>query len=92
MVRLPSFFLKTNEDGVKMMHNLIMARTHALADVFLTAFRSLSRADQNRIFVGMIRDKHLREDLLDLAIAESRSHDSAVPFRDIPAPSKKHHK
>jgi len=57
-----------------------MTQTQATAEVFLTAFNALTRVEQSRVIVGMIRDRRLREELVDLARAESRSHEPHRPF------------
>jgi hypothetical protein len=51
------------------------------AEVFWTAFRALPRKEQDVFLSKMLKDRRLREDLLDLAIAEKRSGDKARPFR-----------
>ena len=43
------------------------------AEVFLTAFRTLKRTEQDAFFGEMLKDRRLREDLIDIAIAEERS-------------------
>jgi hypothetical protein len=53
------------------------------AEVFLTAFRTLPKKEQD-VFLGkMLKDRRLREDLIDIAIGEERSGDKARPFREI---------
>jgi hypothetical protein len=53
------------------------------AEVFLTAFRTLPKKEQDVFFVKMLKDRRLREDLMDIAIAESRAGDKAGPFREF---------
>jgi hypothetical protein len=53
------------------------------AEVFLTAFRTLPKKEQNAFFVQMLKDRRLREDLIDIAIAEGRSEDKTRPFREL---------
>ncbi len=60
-----------------------------MAEVFLTAFHALSRTEQNRVMVGMVRDRRLREDLIDLAIAEARAHEPSRSFRQFLSTIKK---
>ena len=55
----------------------------ATAEVFLTAFRTLSRKEQDIFFSELIKDKSLREDLIDIAIAESRVKDKSRLFSDF---------
>ncbi len=59
-----------------------MGKTEALAEVFLTAFRSLPKPDRDRILVGLVKDKTLRRDLMDLATIEERKKGPSRPFRD----------
>jgi hypothetical protein len=58
-----------------------MAKTEALAEVFLTAFRSLPKADRERVLQGLVRDRSLRRDLMDLATIEERKKEPSRPFR-----------
>lgn len=58
-----------------------MTQAQAVAEVFLTAFHALPKVQQNRIIAVMVRDPHLREDLIDLAIAETRSKEPYRPLR-----------
>ena len=49
-----------------------MKTKSASAEVFLTAFKTLPKKEQNVFLSEMLKDKQLREDLIDIAIAESR--------------------
>jgi hypothetical protein len=51
------------------------------AEVFLTAFRTLPRKEQDVFLSEMLKDRRIREDLIDIAIAGERSGDKAGPFR-----------
>jgi hypothetical protein len=53
----------------------------ATAEVFLTAFKALTKKEQNIFLSEILRNKNLREDLIDIAIAESRSKEKGRPFR-----------
>lgn len=55
----------------------------ATAEVFLTAFKTLARKEQDIFLSAILRDKRFREDLIDIAIAESRVKDKSRPFRDF---------
>lgn len=59
-----------------------MRGTNATAEVFWTAFRVLSRKEQQAILRRLLKDKNLRQDLYDLAIIESRRREPARPLRD----------
>lgn len=51
------------------------------AEVFLTAFKTLPRKEQDIFLSEVLKDKKLREDLIDIAIAESRAKDKSRSFR-----------
>lgn len=55
----------------------------ATAEVFLTAFKTLPRKEQDIFLSEVMKDKKLREDLIDIAIAESRAKDKSRSFRDF---------
>lgn len=59
-----------------------MAKPEKLAEGFLTALRSLPKRERQLILLGLIKDKNLRHDLIDLAIIEERKKESSRPFRD----------
>ena len=59
-------------------------KSHGMtAEVFLTAFRTMPKREQNVFLMEIIKDSNLREDLIDIAIAESRAKDKSKPFRDF---------
>lgn len=62
-----------------------MTRTEATAEVFWTAFRVLPRKEQQAVLERLLKDKTLRQDLIDLAIIESRRREPARPLRECPA-------
>ncbi|MBI4683946.1 MAG: hypothetical protein HY755_01980 [Nitrospirae bacterium] len=55
----------------------------ATAEVFLTAFKTLDRKEQDIFLSAILKDKQLREDLIDISIAESRAKDKSRSFRDF---------
>ena len=55
----------------------------ATAEVFLAAFKALPRKEQDIFLSSILKDKKLREDLIDIAIAESRIKGQSRPFRDF---------
>jgi hypothetical protein len=55
----------------------------ATAEIFLTAFKTLPKKEQDIFLSKILKDKRLREDLIDIAIAESRAKDKSRPFRDF---------
>lgn len=60
-----------------------MTGNQARAEVFLMAFKSLSRKEQNEFLASLIKDPRLREDLMDLAIAEARSKEKGRPLKNF---------
>jgi hypothetical protein len=55
----------------------------ATAEVFFTAFKTLPKKEQDIFLSKILKDKRLREDLIDIAIAESRAKDRSRPFREF---------
>jgi hypothetical protein len=43
----------------------------------------MPKREQNVFLMEIIKDSNLREDLIDIAIAESRAKDKSRPFRDF---------
>jgi len=60
-----------------------MTKTQATAEIFWTAFQVLPRKEQEAVLHRILKDKSLRDDLIDLAIIESRRAEPARPLRDI---------
>lgn len=69
-----------------------MTAKEAVADIFMTAFRALSPGEQDAILAKMVKDQELREDLIDLAVAEARSHERPRSFQTFIAEIKKERK
>ena len=59
-----------------------MAKPEKLAEGFLMAIRSLPRRDRELILLGLVKDRNLRHDLIDLATIEERKKEPSRPFRD----------
>ena len=59
-----------------------MSEIEATADVFLTALRALPKAERDAVLVGIVGDKSLARDLLDLATIARRRHEPSRPFRE----------
>ena len=60
-----------------------MTPTEASAEVFLTAFSALPHMAQETFLAKLLKDKRLREDLIDLAIAEKRKSEKSRPFHKV---------
>ncbi len=52
-----------------------MSTTVATAEVFWTAFRALSKKEQEAFLHRLLRDKSLREDMIDISILEQRKNE-----------------
>ena len=61
---------------------MILTKSEATAEVFLTAFQALSKKERGKVIVGITRDKRMRENLIDLAIIQERKKEPARPFRE----------
>jgi len=61
----------------------MMRSQDAIAEVFLTALKGLSKEDREAVLAGIASDKSLAEDLLDLALIESRRDEPSRPFREF---------
>ena len=59
-----------------------MTKTEATAEVFWTAFNALPPKEKRAVVQLMIRDEHLRRDLMDLALIEERRNEPERPLRD----------
>ena len=59
-----------------------MRSQEAIAKVFITALKGLPKKDREAVLTGIASDKSLAEDLLDLALIESRRDEPSRPFRD----------
>lgn len=55
----------------------------ATAEVFLTAFKTLTKKEQDIFLSEVLKDKKIREDMIDIAIAQSRLGDKGRSFRDF---------
>ena len=53
----------------------------ATVNIFLQAFRGLTKSQRKLFLEELLREKPYREDLLDLAAVEARRHEPGWPFR-----------
>ncbi len=60
-----------------------MSPTEATAEVFLTAFRALSRKERQAVLARLASDHDLREDLHDLALVAQRRDEPSRPLRSL---------
>ena len=54
----------------------------ATVQIFLSAFRGLSKTHRQDFLEALLREQTYREDLLDLAMMPARRHESSRPLRD----------
>ncbi len=54
----------------------------AVAEVFVTAFQALPKAEQHEVVQRLAANKDFREDMLDLSVFEMRKGEAARPFRE----------
>jgi hypothetical protein len=52
-----------------------MTATEATAEVFWTAFRSLSKKEREAVVERLLRDRDFMEDLIDIVILEQRKNE-----------------
>ena len=55
----------------------------AAAEVFLTAFKTLPKNEQDIFLSEIMKDKRLRKAFMDIAIAENRAEDKGRPFASV---------
>ena len=58
------------------------SKATSTAKRFLTAFKSLSKAERDAVLVGLAGDRALRRDLLDLATFAERQTEPSRPLRE----------
>lgn len=61
----------------------LMTPQKAVAQVFITAFKTLPAQEQKAVLIQMLRIRRWKKDLADIAIAEARSQEKSRPFRDV---------
>ena len=60
----------------------MISKSQATATAFLTAFKSLPKAERDAVLLGIADDRALRRDLLDLATIAEREREASRPLRD----------
>jgi len=53
----------------------------ATVEVFLKAFKTLTREQRQTFLEGLLHERAYREDLLDVALIEARRHEPGRPLR-----------
>jgi len=62
-----------------------MTAREATAEVFWTAFRTLSRQARTAVLGRLLRDGRTREDLLDVAVSLERAREKSIPYGKVRA-------
>ena len=79
---------RLGENSLKMGYSdsqrrcFLLAKQEKLAEGFLTTIRSLPKRDRELVLLGLVKDRNLRHDLIDLAIIEERRKEPSRPFRE----------
>lgn len=66
-----------------------MTAHEATAQVFWTAFRTLSKAEREAVIQRLLRDRGMREDLIDVVTALQRRHERSIPYERVRADLKR---
>lgn len=69
------------------MMEVAMTKSEAQAEIFWMAFCALSQVEQRGVLDRLLRDRTLREDLIDLAHIEERRDQPSRPLREYLAES-----
>ena len=68
----------------------MMTTSTATVEVFLRAFRGLTRTQRSVFLRELLQERSYREDLLDVAMVEARRHEPGRPLRQYLA--ERHHR
>ena len=60
-----------------------MTPAEAMVEVFLSAFSNLPHTEQESFLSKLLKNKHIQEDLIDLAIAERNKHEKTRAFKPL---------
>ncbi len=69
-----------------------MTKTEAKLEVFWVAFQSLPKTERKQVVHRLLRDSEFMEDLLDIALADSRRAEPTRPFEEYLAEQKRQSK
>ena len=64
----------------------------ATVQIFLSAFRGLTKTQRQDFLEALLRKQSYREDLLDLALVEARRRESSRPLRNYLAGRGRRHR
>ncbi len=65
------------------VYNKNMSTKGATVEVFLEAFKAMPKKEQDIFLAEMLKDKRMREDLIDLSIAEDRAKGKSRSFKEF---------
>jgi hypothetical protein len=60
-----------------------MSGPEATAEIFVTAFKALTRHERDAVLARIVGDSKLAEDLADTLALEKRRSQKSEPFRDV---------
>jgi len=60
-----------------------MTSREATAEVFVTAFKALSKVERELVFEKIVQDPDLREDMIDIGIALQRESEPSLPYESV---------
>lgn len=66
-----------------------MTTTNATAEVFLTAFRAMSKKERNAVIDKLLADNEFMEDLIDISIIKQRKNEPSRSLDDYLADRQK---
>lgn len=60
-----------------------MTKSQAMAEVFVTAFRSVSKEERHSILEKIFADSELRRDMIDMMVAHQRCKETPVSYKTV---------
>lgn len=60
-----------------------MTKSQAMAEIFVTAFRSVSKEERRSILGKIFADSELRRDMIDMMVAHERCKESPIPYKTV---------
>ena len=66
-----------------------MTKSQAISEVFVTAFRALSRQERVSVLEKLLVSDDFSEDISDVIIAWQRQKEKAIPYENVRAELKK---
>jgi len=60
-----------------------MTKSQAISEVFVTAFRALSRQERLSVLEKLLVSKDFSEDIADIILAWQRQKEKAIPYEQV---------